>query len=134
MSPPIHALAHVRSEVAAYCGGGTIADMTSERLAKLESMLRDNPSLSETNRRELLDLVAGLRAEMASLEDTHAERANQIVGSAEAAVQASIHEQPPQATVAVERLASSVREFEASHPKLVEIVDQLTSTLSNMGI
>jgi hypothetical protein len=110
--------------------------MISERLAKLESMLRDNPNLSEASRRELLDLVTGLRAEVTPLEDTHAESASQIAGSAEAAVQASMKrdEQPEQATVAVEGLAASVREFEASHPRLVEIVDQLTVTLSNMGI
>jgi len=108
--------------------------MTSERLAKLESVLRDNPNLSETSRRELLELVAGLRTEMATLEGTHAERANQIAGSAEAAVRASITDQTRQSTAAVEGLASSVREFEASHPKLVEIVDQLAATLSNMGI
>jgi hypothetical protein len=110
--------------------------MISERLAKLESMLRDNPNLSEASRRELLDLVTGLRAEVKPLEDTHAESASQIAGSAEAAVQASMKrdQQPEQATVAVEGLAASVREFEASHPRLVEIVDQLTVTLSNMGI
>jgi hypothetical protein len=110
--------------------------MISERLAKLESMLRGNPNLSEPSRQELLELVAGLRAEVTPLEDTHAESASQIAGSAEAAVHASINrdEQPEQATVAVEGLAASVREFEASHPRLVEIVDQLTVTLSNMGI
>jgi hypothetical protein len=110
--------------------------MISERLTKLESMLRENPNLSEASRQELLDLVAGLRTEVAPLEDTHAESASQIAGSAEAAVQASMKkdEQPEQATVAVEGLAASVRDFEASHPRLVEIVDQLTVTLSNMGI
>ena len=110
--------------------------MISERLAKLESMLRNNPNLPEASRQELLDLVAGLQAEVTPLADTHAERADQIAGRAEAAVHASIKrdQQPGQATVAVEGLAASVREFEASHPRLVEIVDQLTVTLSNMGI
>lgn len=71
---------------------------------------------------------------MASLADTHS--AQQIAGSAEAAVNASIQreQQRQRANQAVEGLAASVREFEASHPKLVEIVDQLTVTLSNMGI
>jgi len=110
--------------------------MISERLAKLESMLRENSNLSEASRQELLDLVSGLRAEVAPLADTHAESATQITGSAEAAVHASLRrdQEPQQATVAVEGLAASVREFEASHPRLVEIVDQLTVTLSNMGI
>lgn len=110
--------------------------MISERLARLEGMLRENPNLSEASRLELLDLVAGLRTEVAPLADTHAESASQITGSAEAAVHASMKkdEAPQQATVAVQGLAASVRQFEASHPRLVEIVDQLTVTLSNMGI
>jgi hypothetical protein len=110
--------------------------MINERLAKLESMLRDNPNLSDAARQELLGLVTGLQAEMAPLTGTHAERAHEIAGNAEAAVQASMQrqEQPERATQAVEGLAASVREFEVTHPRLVEIVDQLTSTLSNMGI
>jgi hypothetical protein len=108
--------------------------MIAERLAKLECVLRDNPNLSDSARQELLGLVSALRAEMASLADTHS--AHQIAGSAEAAVNASIQreQQRERANQAVEGLAASVREFEASHPKLVEIVDQLTVTLSNMGI
>lgn len=108
--------------------------MIAERLAKLEGALRDNPNLSDGARQELLGLVSALRAEMASLADTHS--AQQIAGSAEAAVNASIQreQQRQRANQAVEGLAASVREFEASHPKLVEIVDQLTVTLSNMGI
>jgi len=34
----------------------------------------------------------------------------------------------------VEGLASSVRGFEVSHPRLVQIVDRLALALSNMGI
>lgn len=114
----------------------TFLTMISERLAKLESMLQENPNLSESSRQELLELVRGLRTEVGPLADTHAESASQIAGSAEAAVHASMKrdEEPQQATVAVQGLAASVREFEASHPRLVQIVDQLSVTLSNMGI
>lgn len=109
--------------------------MSSERLAKLESMLRQNPNLPEGSRKELLDLVAGLRSEMARLDDSHAETAHQIADHAEAALHASLKgSQPEQASQAAERLADSVREFEATHPRLVELVDQLAVTLSNMGI
>jgi len=110
--------------------------MISERLTQLESSLRDNASLPEATRQELLDLVAGLKAEVLPLVDTHGENANAIAGNAEAAVQASINrgEQPGQADQAVQGLAASVRQFEATHPRLVEVVDQLALTLSNLGI
>jgi hypothetical protein len=111
-------------------------DMISERLATIEAMLRDSANIPEATRRELLDLVAGLKAEVVPLVDTHGETAHEIAGSVEAAVQASVRreEHPEKAAQAVEGLAASVREFEATHPKLVEIVDRLALTLSNMGI
>src|SRR5512140_1648965 len=98
--------------------------MIADRLAKLESTLRDNTSIPEGTRQELLGLLTGLKTEVAPLLDA---QARDIAGSAEAAVAASIKrdEQPEQAAQAVEGLAASVREFEATHPRLVEIVDQL---------
>ena len=110
--------------------------MISERLAKLEAMLRDSVSIAEVTRQELLDLVAGLKAEVAPLEASHGESAHEIAGNAETAVRASVSREaePEQAAQAVQGLAASVREFEATHPRLVEIVDQLALTLSNLGI
>jgi cell division septum initiation protein DivIVA len=111
--------------------------MISERLAQLESTLKEHgDSMPEATRRELVDLVAGLRAEVTSLLKTHGENAQRIAGSAEAAVHASVQrdEHPEKAAEAVRGLTASVREFEATHPRLVEIVDQLALTLSNLGI
>ena len=110
--------------------------MISERLAKIESTLRDNASIPDATRQELLGLLAGLKNEVTPLLETHGANAREIAGNAADAVQASIQrdEQPEQAAQAVQGLAASVREFEATHPRLVEIVDQLALTLSNMGI
>jgi ABC-type transporter Mla subunit MlaD len=111
--------------------------MISDRLAKLESTLREQgDGIPQATRHELIELVAGLRAEVASLLATHGENAQRIAGNAEAAVHATVQrdEHPEQAAEAVRGLAASVREFEATHPRLVEIVDQLALTLSNLGI
>jgi hypothetical protein len=110
--------------------------MISERLGKIETTLRDNASIPEATRQELLDLVAGLKAEVTPLLATHGETAHEIAGNAEAAVHASMkrEEEPGEAERAVKGLANSVREFEATHPRLVAVVDQLALTLSNMGI
>ena len=111
-------------------------DMIPERIAQIEATLRSATNIPEATRQELLDLLAGLKAEVTPLVQTHGESAQQITGSADAAVQAAVHrgEQPEQAAQAVEGLAASVRDFEASHPRLVQIVDRLAVTLSNMGI
>jgi len=110
--------------------------MIPERLAQIEATLRNSANIPDGTRQELLDLLAGLKAEVAPLAATHGETADQIAGSANAAVQAAVHrgEQPEKAAEAVEGLAASVRDFETSHPRLVEIVDRLALTLSNMGI
>lgn len=110
--------------------------MIPERIAQIEATLRNSPSIPEGTRQELLDLLAGLKTEVAPLAATHGESVDQIAGSADAAVQAAVRreEQPEVAAQAVEGLAASVRDFEVSHPRLVQIVDRLALTLSNMGI
>ena len=110
--------------------------MIPDRISKIEAALSNTPGLPAETRAELLRLLAELKAEVAPLVETHAESVQHIAGSADAAVQAAVRreEQPDQATEALEGLAASVRDFEVSHPRLVQIVDRLALTLSNMGI
>ncbi|MEI9897518.1 MAG: DUF4404 family protein [Chthoniobacter sp.] len=111
-------------------------DLIPERIAQIEATLRNSASIPEATRQELLELVAGLKTEVTPLVETHGESAGHIAGSADAAVQAAVRReaQPEEAAQAVEGLAASVRDFEISHPRLVQIVDRLAVTLSNMGI
>ena len=106
--------------------------MIPERISHIENTLRAAPNIPESTRGELLALLAGLKAEIASLADTDAARVEHITGSADAAVQAAVRREP--SAEATEGLAASVRDFEASHPKLVQIVDRLAVILSNTGI
>jgi hypothetical protein len=110
--------------------------MIPERLAQIEATLRNSANIPEATRQELLELVAGLKAEVGPLSATHGASVDQITGNADAAVQAAMHrqEEPEKAAQAADGLAASVRDFEASHPQLVQIVDRLALTLSNMGI
>ena len=110
--------------------------MIPERIAQIEATLRNSPNIPDATRQELLDLFSSLKTEVAPLVKSHGESVDQIAGSADAAVQAAVRreERPEEAAQAVEGLAASVRDFEASHPKLVQIVDRLAVTLSNMGI
>lgn len=106
--------------------------MIPDRIAQIEATLHSSASIPEETRRELLELVASLKTEVAGL----GEQAQHIAGSADLAVQAAARreDQPAEATEALEGLTASVREFEASHPRLVQVVDRLALTLSNMGI
>lgn len=110
--------------------------MIPERIAQIEATLRSNSQIPDATREELLELLAGLKSEVAPLVETHGASAQQITGRADAAVQAAVRrgEEPAQANEALEGLTYSVREFETSHPQLVQVVNRLAHTLSNMGI
>jgi hypothetical protein len=87
-------------------------------------------------RQELLELLAKLKLEAEELAKTHDDQAQSIVGF----TQMSTHEatraaQDPQLlTLSTEGLRKSVTEFAKSHPKLAQIVNTISTTLSNSGI
>ena len=67
---------------------------------------------------------------------TQQEQAQSIAGFAEVSThEATRTEQDPELLkLSLEGLGSSVRGFEESHPRLVQIVNSISSTLSNLGI
>jgi hypothetical protein len=110
--------------------------MIQDRIAKIEAKLHSTEHLSPETRAELLGLLADLKAEVGPLAETHGELAQNITQYTDAAVDQATREdkQADSASEAFEGLTSSVRDFEVSHPRLVQIVDRLALTLSNMGI
>ena len=91
--------------------------MIDETIAKIEDHLR-NADLPPEKRLELQQLLAELRAEAAACQvaPPASTRSDEDVRSA------------------VNRLESSLTEFEASHPQLVGIVNRISTILANMGI
>lgn len=110
--------------------------MIQDRIEKIEATLRDTASLTESARAELLQLLAELKAEVAPLVSTHTEDAQSIAHFAGASVHEATRSarKPDQAEAALKGLTASVEGFEASHPRLVEVVNRIAVTLSNMGI
>jgi len=70
------------------------------------------------------------------LSKTHAEQAESIAGFTEVSAREATREQqnPQLLKLSLEGLNSSVEEFENSHPKLVHIVNSISTTLANLGI
>jgi hypothetical protein len=100
--------------------------MIPERIAQIEATLHSSANIPEATRRELLELLASLKTEVAAL----GESAPRLDENAVLPGGGS----PGEAAQVAEGLAASVRDFEVSHPRLVQIVDRLALTLSNMGI
>lgn len=110
--------------------------MIEHTIANIESRIEGADAISDERRRELLQLLATLKSEVAALSRTHGEQAQSIAGFAELSThEATRAEQNPRLLkLSLEGLGSSVKEFEDSHPRLVQIVNGISNTLSNLGI
>jgi len=85
--------------------------MNDKLLDEIEARIRSE-TMSESCKNEVLQSLAKLRAEMAEAE----------------------REKLKSLRSPVDELRSSVEGFEQSHPKLIQAVNSISSTLSNWGV
>jgi hypothetical protein len=110
--------------------------MIDETLRKIEARLRDADGIPDERKKELLGLLATLADEVSGLSETRREHAQSIAGFAERSAYEATRREKDEALLdlSVQALGSSVRQFEATHPRLVDIVNQICNQLSNLGI
>jgi prefoldin subunit 5 len=110
--------------------------MIEDTIAKIESRIQNADAIKEERRRELVELLSKLKTEVAVLSQTHGEQAQSIAGFTEvSAHEATRTEQNPDLLkLSLQGLSSSVDGFERSHPRLVQLVNSISNTLSNLGI
>jgi hypothetical protein len=108
--------------------------MIHDRIATIEATLQTAPGLSDPTRQQLLGLLAELKAEVTVIPPAQNEQAQSIARSADAAFASAAGQREDGTPAALRDLRASVEGFEASHPKLVAVVDRIALTLSNMGI
>ena len=110
--------------------------MIEETIGKIEKQIESSEAIKEDRRRELLELLATLKSEVGKLSKTHGEQAESIAGFTQvSAHEATRSQQNPQLLkLSLEGLSSSVAELEESHPRLVQLVNAISNTLSNLGI
>ena len=110
--------------------------MIRDTIAQIEARLQNADSLNEPTRQELVNLLNTLKGEVTQLSRTDAERAQKIANYAQTTTHEAINE--PRNRDAFESslnsLAGSVEGFENTHPGLVQIVNRICTTLSNLGI
>lgn len=110
--------------------------MLEDRMRKIEARIEEAEGLPAAERAQLLQLVATLREEVATLARAQEEDARSIAHFLEA----STHEasrsqkQPKLLEAARQGLTASVENLERSHPKLFEAVQQAAVVLANMGL
>ena len=98
--------------------------MIEETIRQIEARLNASTNLAPETRAELLSLLAKLRAEAAQLPASE-----RVVPEARADAP-----EPESMQEQVDKLRSSVEEFEVSHPKVVQLANHLANTLSGLGI
>jgi Mg2+ and Co2+ transporter CorA len=110
--------------------------MLEDTIGKIEARIQGADTIKKERRRELLQLLGTLRSEVAELSKTHGEQAQSIAGFADLSThEATRSEQNPHLLkLSLDGLSSSVTELEESHPRLAQIVNAISNTLSNLGI
>lgn len=110
--------------------------MIQETLDRIETKIKKTKLMQGENKDELLKLVAELKSEITELSKTHPEHAESIAGFADLSAHEAVRgvKNPHLSKLSTEGLLASVREFEQSHPRLVNIVNTISNTLSSMGI
>ncbi len=110
--------------------------MIEDTIGKIQARIEGSETIKEERRRELLELLGTLKSEIAQLSETHEEQAESIAAFADISTrEATRTEQNPELLqLSLKGLDSSVGEFEKTHPKLVQIVNTISSMLSNLGI
>ncbi len=109
--------------------------MIQDTLSKIEARIGQS-AVKDSSKSELLTLLGTLKSEVAELSKTHADEAQSIAGFTQVSAHEVTRDEPNPALVkySIEGLAASVGGFEKSHPRLVDIVNRICTTLSNLGI
>ena len=110
--------------------------MAQNTIEKIEEKIRANKSLNENDKTQLLSLLASLKPEMEKFSNVYSEHAESVAGFIERSTHEALRQQknPTLLKLAIDGLSASVKDFEASHPQLVEDVNSIASALANIGI
>jgi ABC-type transporter Mla subunit MlaD len=110
--------------------------MIRDTITKIEAKLEQSSAVSPESRQELLDLLAKLKTEIGALAESDAQQAETIAGHTEFSTREAISTErnPELLQRSLNDLSASVEGFESSHPRLVEVVNRIAMTLSNLGI
>ena len=107
--------------------------MIRDTISKIEARLQGSNALSDDARAELLSLLGELKSEIANVEPSVGQS---IAGQTESLTKAATEESrnPELLKRSLDELSASVGGFETSHPGLVQVVNRICTTLSNIGI
>jgi len=110
--------------------------MIENTISEIEAKIGGAESVSAERKLELLQLLGTLKTEVAALSQTHGEQADSIANFAKISAHEATRSEPNAQLrdLSNQGLLTSVDGFEQSHPRLVQIVNAISKTLSDLGI
>jgi hypothetical protein len=110
--------------------------MIENTIGEIEAKINSSSSISDERKQELLKLLGTLKSEVGTLAKTDDEQASSIANFAQASAHEATREKQNAESLelSLKGLRSSVDGFEQSHPRLVQIVNRISQTLSDLGI
>lgn len=110
--------------------------MINETMKKIETKIKNSIHITDENKNEYLSMLKTLRSEVEDLSQTQKEQAETITGFAGVSAHEATREDINKdlLDISIDGLQTSVQGFEASNPRLVSIVNNVCSFLSNIGI
>jgi Mg2+ and Co2+ transporter CorA len=110
--------------------------MIEQTISEIESKISGAEAVSPERRRELLQLLATLKTEVAVLSKSNQEQADSIAGFAQLSTHEALRQtQDPQLReISLRGFRSSVENLEQTHPRLTHSVNRISKMLSDWGI
>lgn len=110
--------------------------MIRKTIEEIELKIQQTESINDSQREDLGRLLGQLKTEIASLGDEYPEQVKSIADFARISANevTRVQKNPQLIKLSLRGLSTSVEEFEKSHPRMVEIVNSICTTLSNLGI
>jgi hypothetical protein len=110
--------------------------MIQDTLLQVKEKIEKSNSIKENSKKELLSLLSVLQSEIEQLAKTDSDHAESIVSFTRASAHEAMRKEkkPNLYKLSLDGMAESVAGFEESYPRLVEVVNSISTTLSNLGI
>lgn len=110
--------------------------MLKDTIQQIEKAINKMDSVDGEDKAELLGLLEALKSELETLSETHQEHAQSIASFTQLAAREALRRKKTPGLVkhSVDGLALSAEGFEASHPRLIEIVEAICVMLARIGI
>ena len=105
-------------------------------MKKIKIRIQKECSIANERKAELLTLLSVLESEITKISKIDSEHAESITGFIERSTHEAIRRKksPELLKLSLAGLTESTKGFEASHPRLIADINNICSTLTNMGI